>query len=129
MHAAEPSTPLGRYRLIALLGQGGMADVYLACTQGPRGFQKLLVVKLARFTGDPMFATMFLEEARIAAQLEHTNVVQTYEIAEEGSRYYIVMEYLDGGNLARLRQRSAKTGGIPLRISLTILSHVLEGLE
>jgi serine/threonine-protein kinase len=106
-----------------------MADVYLACTQGPRGFQKLLVVKLARFTGDPVFATMFLEEARIAAQLEHPNIVQTYEIAEHGSRHYIVMEYLDGGNLARLRQRSAKTGGVPLRVSLTILLHTLEGLE
>ncbi|MEO8550760.1 MAG: serine/threonine-protein kinase [Kofleriaceae bacterium] len=129
MYAAEPSTPLGRYRLIALLGQGGMADVYLACTQGPRGFQKLLVVKLARFTGDPVFSTMFLEEARIAAQLEHPNVVQTYEIAEEGSRHYIVMEYLDGGNLSRLRQRRTKQGGIPLRTSLTILVHVLEGLE
>ena len=106
-----------------------MADVYLACTQGPRGFQKLLVVKLARFTGDPVFATMFLEEARIAAQLEHPNVVQTYEIAEEGTRHYIVMEYLDGGNLSRLRQRRTKQGGIPLRTSLTILVHVLEGLE
>src|ERR1700704_2474644 len=112
MFAAEPSTPLGRYRLIALLGQGGMADVYLACTQGPAGFQKLLVVKIARFTGDPVLATMFLEEARIAAQLEHPNIVQTYEIAEQGSRRYIVMEFLDGGNLAQLRQRSSKTGGI-----------------
>ena len=106
-----------------------MADVYLAATQGPRGFQKLLVVKLARFTGDPVFSTMFLEEARIAAQLEHPNVIQTYEIAEEGTRHYIVMEYLDGGNLSRLRQRSNKTGGIPLRTSLTILIQVLEGLE
>jgi serine/threonine protein kinase len=129
MYAAGPNTPLGRYRLIALLGQGGMADVFLACTQGPGGFQKLLVVKVARFTGDPVLATMFLDEARIAAQLEHPNVVQTYEIAENGSRQYIVMEYLDGGNLAHLRQRSRKTGGISLRISLTILSHVLEGLE
>ncbi len=131
MHAAEPSLPLGRYRLIALLGQGGMADVYLAATQGPRGFQKLLVVKLARFTGDPVFSTMFLEEARIAAQLEHPNVIQTYEIADDGTRHYIVMEYLDGGNLSRLRSRASKDvpRGIPLRTSLTILAHVLEGLE
>jgi eukaryotic-like serine/threonine-protein kinase len=106
-----------------------MADVYLAATQGPRGFQKLLVVKLARFTGDPVFSTMFMEEARIAAQLEHPNVIQTYEIAEEGTRHYIVMEYLDGGNLSRLRQRCNKNGGLPLRTSLTILSQVLEGLE
>jgi serine/threonine-protein kinase len=122
-------TPLGRYRLIALLGQGGMADVYLACTQGPGGFQKLLVVKLARFIGDPMFSTMFLDEARLAAQLSHPNVVQTFEVGEEGSRHYIVMEYLDGANFARLRQRAAKRGGIPLRISLAIVTQVLEGLD
>src|SRR5215831_5677249 len=129
MYAEPQSPPLGRYRLIALLGQGGMADVFLACTQGPGGFQKLLVVKLARFTGDPAFATMLLEEARIAAQLEHPNIVQTYEIADDGSRRYIVMEYLDGGNLARLRQRTRQAGGMPLRVALTILGHVLDGLE
>jgi serine/threonine-protein kinase len=122
-------TPLGRYRLIALLGQGGMADVYLAATHGAGGFQKLLVVKLARFTGDPTFSTMFLDEARLAAQLSHPNVVQTYEIGEEGSRHYIVMEYLDGGTLARLRQKASKVGGIPLRSHLSILLQVLEGLE
>ncbi len=129
--SAEPGvdTPLGRYRLIALLGQGGMADVYLACTQGAGGFQKLLVVKLARFTGEPLFAKMFLSEARLAAQLSHPNVVHTYEIGEEGTRHYIVMEYLDGGNLSRLRQKMVKSGGIPLRISLHILLQVLEGLE
>jgi serine/threonine protein kinase len=129
MDTGDPTPPLGRYRLIALLGQGGMADVFLACTQGPGGFQKLLVVKLARFTGDPTFATMLLEEARIAAQLEHPNIVQTYEIADDGSRRYIVMEYLDGANLAQLRRRSRPAGGISLRMSLTILGHVLDGLE
>jgi eukaryotic-like serine/threonine-protein kinase len=129
MDAGDPTPPLGRYRLMALLGQGGMADVFLACTQGPGGFQKLLVVKLARFTGDPTFATMLLEEARIAAQLEHPNIVQTYEIADDGSRRYIVMEYLDGGNLAQLRRRSRATCGISLRMSLTILGHVIDGLE
>jgi serine/threonine-protein kinase len=107
-----------------------MADVYLACTQGPRNFQKLLVVKLARFTGDPLFSTMFLEEARLAAQLSHPNVVQTYEIGEQGTRHYIVMEYLDGGVFSRLRQRASKISkGIPLRTSLSIMMQVLEGLE
>jgi eukaryotic-like serine/threonine-protein kinase len=121
--------PLGRYQLIALLGQGGMADVYLACTQGPGGFQKLLVVKLARFTGDAMLSTMFLDEAKLAAQLSHPNVVQTFEVGDEGSRHYIVMEYLDGANFSRLRQRAMTIGGIPLRISVQILCQVLEGLE
>jgi serine/threonine protein kinase len=127
--ASASGVLLGRYRLIALLGQGGMADVYLACTQGAGGFRKLLVVKLARFTGEPLFATMFLSEARLAAQLSHPNIIQTFEIGEEGTHRYIVMEHLDGGNLSRLRQRLVKRGGIPLRISLHILLQVLEGLE
>src|SRR5262245_23173774 len=79
-------TPLGRYRLLALLGQGGMADVYLASAHGPGGFQKLLVVKLARFSGDAMFSAMFLDEARLAAQLSHPHIVHTYEVGEEASR-------------------------------------------
>jgi serine/threonine protein kinase len=127
--ASAPGVALGRYRLIALLGQGGMADVYLACTQGAGGFRKLLVVKLARFAGEPVFATMFLSEARLAAQLSHPSIIQTFEVGEQGTLRYIVMEYLDGGNLARLRQRLARRGGIPLRISLHILLQVLEGLE
>src|SRR5262245_43131160 len=115
---------------MALLGQGGMADVYLACKQGPGGFQKLLVVKLARFSGDPMFSTMFLDEARLAAQLNHPHVVQTYEVGEEGTRHYIVMEYLDGANLSRLRQRARRANTrIPLRLSLQVLADVLEGLS
>lgn len=107
-----------------------MADVYLARTQGPGGFQKLLVVKLARFTGDPMFSTMFLDEARLAAQLSHPNIVQTYEVGEEGSRHYIVMEYLDGANFARLRQLARKAGqDLSLRFSLHVITQVLEGLN
>lgn len=106
-----------------------MADVYLACTQGPGGFQKLLVVKLARFCGDPLLSRMFLDEARLAAQLSHPNVVQTFEVGEDASRHYIVMEYLDGATFSRLRQRASAIGGVPLRLSVQILCSVLEGLE
>lgn len=106
-----------------------MADVYLACTQGPGGFQKLLVVKLARFCGDPLLSRMFLDEARLAAQLSHPNVVQTFEVGEDSSRHYIVMEYLDGATFSRLRQRASAIGGVPLRLSVQILCSVLEGLE
>ena len=122
------NSPMGRYKLLALLGQGGMADVYLAHTKGAGGFQKLLVVKLARFTGDPMYATMFLDEARLAAQLSHPHIVQTYEIGEEGTRHYIVMEFLDGGTFARLRRNAVATGGLPLNISVHILLEVLDAL-
>lgn len=129
LETSSSGSPMGRYKLLALLGQGGMADVYLAQSKGAGGFQKLLVVKLARFTGDPMYATMFLDEARLAAQLSHPHIVQTYEIGEEGTRHYIVMEYLDGGTLARLRRKAAPAGGLPLHVSLHILTQVLDALD
>lgn len=77
-----------KYRLIAEIGRGGMADVFLAVAQGP------VVVKKARteLTQDPEFLSMFLDEARLAARLSHPNVVHTTEIGQDGARYFIAME-------------------------------------
>src|SRR5882762_10299700 len=93
----------GRYRLLAELGHGGMADVYLATINGPGGFQKLSVIKVARLSDDPGFIQMFLDEARLAARLSHPNVVQTFEVGEEDGRQFMVMEYLDGPSLHLLQ--------------------------
>ena len=104
---------VGRYRTVLLLGQGGTADVYLAVADGPGGFRKLVVLKVlkAALGSDPELRAMFLNEARLAAQLHHPNVVQTYEVLEERSGPIIVMEYLDGEPLSnvivqRARRRS-----------------------
>ena len=129
MTDAPLETALGQYRLIARLGQGGMAEVYLACTEGPGGFQKLLVLKIARYSDEPGFSAMFLDEARLAARLSHPNVVETYQVGEDGDRHYLVMEYLDGPSLVQLRRKAIAQGGIPLRFSLQILSHVLDALD
>src|ERR1700691_2053645 len=89
---------LGRYRLITELGHGGMARVFLAVAQGPGGFNKLVVLKQIdeAYAGDADFVSMFLDEARLAARRRHPNVVQTNEVGEEGGRYFIAMEYLEG---------------------------------
>ncbi|WP_437531274.1 serine/threonine-protein kinase [Sorangium sp. So ce726] len=89
---------LGRYRLIAKLGRGGMADVFLAVSRGPGSFNKLVVVKCLRvgMAEDPRYVLMFLDEAKLSARLNHPNVVQTYEIGGESGGYFIVMEYLEG---------------------------------
>src|SRR5438067_2420794 len=94
--AARHENLLGRYRLIAELGRGGMAHVFLAVVQGPGGFNKLVVVKeiQSHLVDDPDFFAMFLEEARLSARLSHPNVVQTNEVGQEGNRYFIAMEYL-----------------------------------
>lgn len=89
---------LGRYRLIARLGQGGMADVFLARLVGAGGFEKLVAVKrmLPNLTSDPRFVAMFLNEGRIAARLDHPNVCQVYELAEADGTLFLAMEFLRG---------------------------------
>ncbi len=94
----------GKYRLLAVLGRGGMADVYLALARGTAGFTKLVVIKKLRagMAGDPGFVEMFRDEARLSSRLSHSNIVQTYEVAEAAGQFYIAMEYLDGQSLYAL---------------------------
>jgi serine/threonine-protein kinase len=122
---------LGKYRLIAELGHGGMAEVYLAVVRGPAGFNKLVVIKQIRpqLAEDPEFLGMFLDEARLAARLSHPNVVQTNEVGQEGERYFIAMEYLEGQPLNRIVHRLQKTGGLPLPMHLKLVADALAGLH
>jgi eukaryotic-like serine/threonine-protein kinase len=100
----------GKYRLIAELGHGGMADVFLAVQAGPAGsgFRKLTVIKRLRqnLAEEPEFIAMLVDEARIAARLNHPNVVQTNEVGQVAAHYFIAMEYLDGQPLHRIQHRS-----------------------
>lgn len=122
---------LGKYRLIAELGHGGMAEVYLAVVQGPAGFNKLVVIKQIRpqLATDPEFLSMFLDEARLAARLSHPNVVQTNEVGQEGDRYFIAMEYLEGQPLNRVLHRIGRDGGLTLSMHLRIIIDMLVGLH
>jgi serine/threonine protein kinase len=108
-----------------------MSEVYLAVVAGPAGFNKLVVIKLikAELAEDPDFISMFLEEARLSARLSHANVVQTNEVGEVGGRYYIAMEYLEGQPYSRILHRLGRDRGLPLGMSLRILSDVLQGLH
>ncbi len=118
-----------KYRLIAEIGRGGMADVFLAVAQGPVGFNKLVVVKKARteLTQDPEFLSMFLDEARLAARLSHPNVVHTTEIGQDGARYFIAMEYLEGQPMNRLRSRLGKD--FTPTMQARVLAEALAGLH
>jgi eukaryotic-like serine/threonine-protein kinase len=122
---------LGKYRLIAELGHGGMAEVFLSVVRGPAGFNKLVVIKQIRpqLAEDPEFLGMFLDEARLAARLSHPNVVQTNEVGQEGERYFIAMEYLEGQPLNRVIHRLQKSGGLPLGMHLKIIRDTLAGLQ
>ncbi len=122
-----------RYRFIGEIGRGGMANVYLTATRGALGgFQKLVVIKLLRadLAEEQEFRQMFLAEARLAARLNHPNVVQTYDVGEDDGRYYLAMEYVDGQTL----ETRAPCGGCARvssrpRMQLQVLVHVLAGLH
>ncbi len=120
---------LGKYRLIAELAQGGMGVVYLAVMQGLGGFYKTLVIKQLKpeLAHDPSFLSMFLDEARVAAKLQHPNIVQVYEVDSVGDRHFLSMEYLEGATLRRTL-RVLKTE-MTLGMHLAILSDILRGLH
>jgi len=125
---------LGKYQLIAAVGTGGMAEVFLAVSQGPMGFNKLVVVKRLRvgMADDPVVVEMFLDEAKLAARLSHPNIVHTFEIGEEEGAYFIAMEYLAGQPLRRIAQVAAQTPGEPVMTAslwARVIADALDGLH
>jgi serine/threonine-protein kinase len=120
-----------RHRVLLELGRGGMGTVYLALALGPAGFRKLKVVKRLHpeLAADPTFAAMFLDEARLAARLNHPNVVQTNEVGAEGNDYYLEMEYLEGQSLHALLRRANTTGGLPYALGASVVAQALAGLH
>lgn len=121
---------IGRYEVITLLGEGGMARVYLTVNHGPGGFNKLAVLKqiLPQYASDANFVAMFLDEARLAARLHHPNIVQTFDVAEHGGNYVLAMEYLDGLALSSIYRR-IHPKVIPLETHLWVLIQILSGLH
>ena len=121
---------LGKYRLLGALGSGGMADVFLAVADGPEGFRKLCVVKLLKETmaEDDEYRAMFLDEARLAARLNHPHIVQTFEVGETHGRLMIVMEYIEGQPATRVRRRLTAEQ-FSLTATVSILCDVLDALE
>lgn len=127
--AAAPVVRLGRYRLLLELGQGGMARVFVAFSSGLGGFNKLVVLKVMRdeLRESESSLKMFLAEARLAARMNHPNIVQTLEVGEDGGRYFICMEYLEGQTLGRLMKKTSEKP-MPLAARLELTCQVLEAL-
>jgi serine/threonine-protein kinase len=123
----------GKYELISRLAAGGMAEIFLARTKSIQGFEKYLVIKkiLRNRTSDPEFVRMFLDEARVAATLDHPNIVQIYDVGHVDSEYFIAMEYLRGHNLIEIVRAGAKLGYSkpPLEHVMSVLTGVCAGLH
>src|SRR6266511_2394600 len=108
-----------------------MAEVFLARAEGPMGFAKTLVLKriLPHLAEDPSFIEMFLGEAKLAAQLNHPNLVQIFDFGEADGAYYIAMEYIDGPTLRALFRRAAELSKpVPFPLAAKAISFACEGL-
>lgn len=124
-------TQFGKYQLFATLGKGGMADVFLSVARGQMGFNKLAVIKRLKpaLADDAAFRNMFLEEARLAARLNHPNIVHTYEVGEANGAYFIAMEYLEGQALNKVVKEAVRNQQrVPPEICVRMIADALAGL-
>jgi serine/threonine protein kinase len=86
------------------LAAGGMAEVFVAKRKGPHGFEKRVALKriLPQFAIEPDFVHMFIDEARLAARLDHANIVQVFDFGQHAGTFFIAMELIDGSNVNQL---------------------------
>ena len=122
---------LGRYELLVPIAKGGMAQVWAARLRGSRGFQKIFAIKtiLAGSMDDTRMERMFLQEATLASQIHHPNVVQTIELGEDEGVLYLVMEWVDGESLKFIMSRAAQRGTLPLPIAVNLVGQACKGLH
>src|SRR5439155_10141751 len=131
MKSVEPER-LGRYQILRPLARGGMAELFLARATGIQGFEKLVVIKriLPELAGDAEYVEMFLDEARLAATLHHSNIVQVYDIGEDGGAPFFAMEYLHGEDVRSiLHTAENKRQRPPLEHALLVAIGVAAGLH
>ena len=122
---------LGRYQLVRELAAGGMAKIYLAKTTGIAGFEKLVALKMIHsdLARNERFVHMLIDEAKIAVQLDHRNIVQTFDLGRFGDRFYITMEYVDGTDLYRMLCRAAEREiAMPFEIAAYIAREIANAL-
>jgi serine/threonine-protein kinase len=123
---------IGRYEIIAPLASGGMAEVLLGRLSGPSGFERVVAIKriLPHLAREPSFVTMFLDEARIVAQLRHPNVVQVSELARDGDELFLVMEYLEGETASTvLRDGAARATPLAPALAAYVVAEACAGLD
>lgn len=130
---AQPAPPevFGKYQLLEKIATGGMAEVWRARAQGMAGFEKILVIKkiLPKLLKDDEFIELFIDEARIAVQLLHVNIVQVFDLGEVGGQYFMAMEYVHGLDLSRIISRARNIGAFPIPLALFVIAEVLKALQ
>jgi len=120
-----------RYEIVRKIFEGGMGVVYEAEQHGTRNFIKRIAIKVIRqsYANQKMFIENFIGEAKLVADLIHTNIVQTYHFGSTGQVYFIAMELIRGANLEQfMQQLSDKERRLPLELAVFIVSRVARGL-
>jgi len=114
-----------RYSVVGPLSRGGMAELLLAQQFGVKGFSRVVAIKrvLASHAEDKAFLEMFLDEARLAARLDHPHIVRIYDLGQDGETYFLAMEYLPGEDLRQLHEVVSKT---ELKVAPELAAHLVE---
>jgi serine/threonine-protein kinase len=122
---------VGRYVVRRKIAEGGMAEIFLAASRGPEGFEKEVVIKRIRsaLADDPSFVQMFISEARVASKLNHPNIVHIFDFDQHADSYYLAMEYVRGKSLAEIQRRTRDRGvQLPPVLAAQIGLEVARGL-
>ena len=122
----------GPYRLVRQIAVGGMAEIHLAKTKGIAGFEKYVALKMIHpnFAEDEQFIQMLVDEAKIAVQLTHGNIAQTFDLGRVGETFYITMEYVDGADLYKILRRASETDiEMPLDVCAFVGKEVASALD
>ena len=130
--AAGAGTQFGQYVLQDHIATGGMAEVYKARMMGMEGFQKTVAIKriLPHLTDNDEFVTMFVDEAKLAAQLNHNNIIHIYDLGKIDRSYYIAMEYIEGRDLRSIMQECRERGAVmPVPLALFITTLLASALD
>mgnify|MGYP001348107372 CR=1 FL=1 len=125
-------TRFGKYNLLKRIAVGGMAEIFLARQEGLEGFEKMICIKRIRphLSSQPNFVNMFLNEAKLAARLNHPNIAQIYDLGRINDSYFIAMEYISGRDMSRIIPK-AQAHGIPFPMvyALKVAANVCDGLN
>lgn len=122
----------GRYEVLELAGQGGMALVYRAVMRGAAGFQRVVALKRVRdqLGANTEFVRMFIEEARVCSELDHGNIVQVHDFGVDARGYYLVMEWVDGVHVGQCMDALARRGqAMAWRHAAAVCAQALSGLS
>ncbi|PYQ36139.1 MAG: hypothetical protein DMF57_01005 [Acidobacteria bacterium] len=139
--AEQPTVPeeeptdgvrFGQYVLLDRIASGGMAEVWEARMRGVEGFQKIVAIKkiLPHLSDNQEFIAMFVDEAKLAAQLNHNNIIHIYDLGKIQTSYYIAMEFVDGYDLKSiLKQAQERDQPLTVDLALFIASKVAAALD